>query len=61
MHPTSQGPGGARALPAQPNLEHLKNEAKQRLRSLREADATAKLADAQFQIAREYGFASCAN
>jgi ATP-dependent Clp protease adapter protein ClpS len=58
VHPTSQGPGGARALPAQPNLEHLKNEAKQRLRSLRGADATAKLADAQFQIAREYGFAS---
>ena len=58
VHPTSQEPGGARALPAQPNLEHLKNEAKRRLRSLREADATAKLADAQFQIAREYGFAS---
>jgi hypothetical protein len=48
VHPTSQGPGGARPLPAQPNLEHLKNEAKQRLRSLREADATAKLADACF-------------
>jgi len=58
VSPTSQGPGGARALPAHPNLEHLKNEAKQRLRSLQEADATAKLADAQFQIAREYGFAS---
>jgi ATP-dependent Clp protease adapter protein ClpS len=58
VYPTSRGPGGARALPAQPNLEHLKNEAKQRLRSLREADATAKLADAQFQLAREYGFAS---
>jgi ATP-dependent Clp protease adapter protein ClpS len=58
VYPTSRGPGGARALPAQPNLEHLKNEAKQRLRSLREANATAKLADAQFQLAREYGFAS---
>jgi ATP-dependent Clp protease adapter protein ClpS len=58
VSPTSQGPGGPRALPAHPNLEHLKNEAKQRLRSLQEADATAKLADAQFQIAREYGFAS---
>ena len=58
MYPTSQEPGGARALPVQPNLEHLKNEAKQRLRALRETDSTAKLADAQFQIAREYGFAS---
>jgi ATP-dependent Clp protease adapter protein ClpS len=58
VDPTSQGPGGARALPAQPNLEHLKNEAKQRLRALRETDSTAKLADAQFQIAREHGFAS---
>jgi ATP-dependent Clp protease adapter protein ClpS len=58
LSPTSQGTGGARALPAHPNLEHLKNEAKQRLRSLRESDATAKLADAQFQLAREYGFTS---
>jgi ATP-dependent Clp protease adapter protein ClpS len=58
VHPTSQGPGGTRALPAQPNLERLKNEAKQRLRALRETDSTAKLADVQFQIAREYGFAS---
>jgi hypothetical protein len=54
--PHIPGAGGARALPAHPNLEHLKNEAKQRLRSLRESDATAKLADAQFQLAREYGF-----
>jgi ATP-dependent Clp protease adapter protein ClpS len=58
VHPTFQGPGGVRALPAQPNLEHLKNEAKQRLRALRETDSTAKLADVQFQIARECGFAS---
>jgi ATP-dependent Clp protease adapter protein ClpS len=58
VHLTSQGPGGARALPARPNLEHLKNEAKQRLRALRENGSTAKLADAQFQIAREYGFLS---
>jgi ATP-dependent Clp protease adapter protein ClpS len=58
VSPTFQGPGGARALPAQPNLEHLKNEAKQRLRALRKTGSTAKLADAQFQIAREYGFAS---
>jgi ATP-dependent Clp protease adapter protein ClpS len=58
VSPTSQGTGGARALPAHPNLEHLKNEAKQRLRALRVSDSAAKLADAQFQLAREYGFAS---
>lgn len=47
-----------RALPAQPNLEHLKNEAKQRLKALRAADPATKLAMAQLTIAREYGFTS---
>jgi hypothetical protein len=48
----------ARVLPPRPNLEHLKNEAKQRLDALRRANPAAKLAEAQFQIAREHGFAS---
>ena len=52
------GEGGVRALPANPSLEHLKNEAKQRLRALRSADLSARLADAQLQIARDYGFTS---
>ena len=39
-------------------LEHLRNEAKQRLKEMRIQDAAAKLADAQLLIAREYGFAS---
>lgn len=47
----------ARQLPAKPSLEHLKNEAKQRLDRLRAAAPSAKLAEAQHQIAREYGFA----
>lgn len=48
----------ARALPARPNLEHLKNEAKQRLEAARKANPRAKLSDVQFKLAREYGFSS---
>jgi ankyrin repeat protein len=47
-----------RALPAQPNLEHLKNEAKQRLKALRGGNPATKLAEAQLVVARDYGFAS---
>lgn len=47
-----------RELPAEPNLEHLKNEAKQRLKTLRVSDPAAKLAAAQLLVARDYGFAS---
>jgi hypothetical protein len=42
------------ALPDRPNLRHLKDQAK----DLRKAGRAASLADAQFQIARLYGFAS---
>jgi len=45
-------------LPARANLEHLRNEAKQRLRELRERDADARLSNAQLLVAREYGFPS---
>ena len=48
----------SRELPARANLEHLRNEAKQRLRETRRQDASAKLADAQLLVARGYGFAS---
>jgi len=48
----------SRQLPARANLEHLRNEAQQRLQEMRIQDAAAKLADAQLLIAREYGFAS---
>jgi|HubBroStandDraft_6_1064221.scaffolds.fasta_scaffold38767_2 ankyrin repeat protein len=49
---------GTRKLPALPNLEHLKNEAKQRRKALRAHDPQARLADAQLAVARDYGFAS---
>lgn len=45
-------------LPDRANLQHLRNEATQRLRMLRAQDAAAQLADAQRLVAREYGFAS---
>src|SRR5258705_2451669 len=43
-----------RPLPDRPNLRHLKDQAKDLLK----AGAAASIADAQFQIARLYGFAS---
>lgn len=45
---------GKRPLPERPNLRHLKDQAKDLLK----AGAAKSLADAQFQIARLYGFAS---
>jgi hypothetical protein len=48
----------SRDLPARPNLEHLKNQAKDRLPELQRQNPSAQLADAQHAIAREYGFAS---
>jgi hypothetical protein len=54
----STGTVAARQLPAKPNLEHLKNEAKQRLDLLRATAPATKLAEGQHQLAREYGFAN---
>ena len=45
-------------LPARPNLEHLRNEAKRLLQTLRRDDPDARLSDAQLRVARAYGFAS---
>ncbi len=47
-----------RELPARANLEHLRNEAKERLRALRQKESTARLAEAQLDVARSYGFSS---
>lgn len=47
-----------RALPLAASLEHLKKQAKARLRLLRAQAPGARLADAQLAIARNYGFAS---
>jgi hypothetical protein len=46
----------SRQLPEKPNLEYLKKEAKELLRGMPQA----KLADAQHQLAKEYGFATWA-
>ena len=51
-------PRAVRELPANPNLEHLKGEAKQRLKTMRADQAGARLAAAQLAVARDYGFAS---
>ena len=44
----------SRPLPDRPNLRHLKNQAKDLLK----AGAANSITEAQFQIARLYGFAS---
>ncbi|HKV40280.1 MAG TPA: ankyrin repeat domain-containing protein [Blastocatellia bacterium] len=46
------------ALPAHANLEHLKKEAKEQLRALRQQYPQSKLSAAQLAVARSYGFAS---
>jgi len=43
-------------LPANPSLEQLRKQAKDRLRELRATNESATLADAQFTVARQYGF-----
>jgi hypothetical protein len=48
----------SRELPAHPNLEHLKNQAKELLRERRQHHRRATLASAQHALAREYGFKS---
>src|SRR5712672_1626115 len=47
-------PESSRVLPDRPNLQHLKDQAKDLLK----AGQADSLTDAQFQIARLYGFAS---
>jgi ankyrin repeat protein len=51
---TKQPPGAVGALPASPNLRHLKDQA----RDLIKAGSARSLAAAQLQVARAYGFAS---
>ncbi len=46
--------GAPRPLPDRPNLRHLKDQAKDLLK----AGAAASITDAQFKVARLYGFAS---
>ena len=46
------------ALPDSPDIEWLRKQAKRRLGELRKTAPTARLADAQFDLAKEYGFTS---
>jgi ankyrin repeat protein len=55
---TPASASGTLALPDTPNLEWLRKQAKQRLKELRQADSDARLADAQLDLARRYGFPS---
>src|SRR5271165_2800587 len=45
-------------LPVRANLEHLKNEAKQRLKAMRSQSPAARLSETQLLVARSYGFPS---
>src|SRR5215468_5951163 len=47
-----------RYLPVRPNLTQLKHQAKDLLREMKLARPDAKLAEAQFELARSYGVAS---
>jgi TonB family protein len=59
MSNTNSAPTGpTRPLPERPNLEHLRKEAKQRLKTMRLDDSGATLAAAQLAVARDYGFTS---
>jgi hypothetical protein len=48
----------SRELPPNPNLEHLRKQAKNLLRELQQEKPTLQLSDAQHEIAKQYGFAS---
>lgn len=45
-----------KTLPDNPNIDHLRRQAKDLLAGLRDADPTASLADAQASLAEQYGF-----
>ena len=51
-------PDPARLLPDRANLEHLKKEAKQRLKAMRLDNPVVTLSEVQLAVAREYGFSS---
>lgn len=59
MSDTSVRPSdSARELPARANLEHLRNEAKRRLKTMRAHSPAVRLSEAQLLVARSYGFPS---
>ena len=48
----------SRQFPANPSLEHLRKVAKEHLKEMRLASGDVTLAEAQFRLARSYGFSS---
>ena len=54
----TDSPQTPRPLPDRPNLRHLKDQAKDLLKGLLKAGQDASLTDAQYKIARLYGFVS---
>ena len=55
---TPESASGARTLPDSPSLEWLRKQAKRLLRQLQATDPAARLADAQFALAKAHGFTS---
>jgi len=58
---SEQAPGsgsGSLSLPDNPNLDWLRKQAKRHLVELRTANPSAQLADAQLDLAKQYGFPS---
>jgi ankyrin repeat protein len=55
---TPQSASTPLSLPDAPNLEWLRKQAKHQLAELRKASPDAKLSDAQFDLAKLYGFSS---
>src|SRR5437868_11928955 len=55
---TPESAPGALLLPDAPNLQWLRKQAKHNLAELRLVDPDAQLSDAQFDVARRYGFPS---
>jgi hypothetical protein len=45
-------------LPQHPHIEHLRKEAKQRFAALKLQGRGARLADAQYWLARDYGYSN---
>src|SRR3954447_10414407 len=58
MSDETSGSAPTRVLPDAPSLEWLRKHAKQHLTLLRQHEPSARLADAQLAVAREYGFKS---
>jgi ankyrin repeat protein len=55
---TPRSSSGALSLPDNPSLEWLRKQAKRQLAAMQRSTPAARLADAQLELARQYGFAS---